>query len=124
MLAKIRDPENCDGKAEQWRDPITFDSYVQLIIKWLKWQEYDIPSEDALERASFSMTGYAGVWYNTVVGATGRKNRNIHSFFCFMRFKLITKISQDVIWKQYLGYHHAQLGINEPVNQYTQGWQQ
>ena len=52
-LAKLRDPENCDGKAEKWRDPITFDQYGQLIIKWLKWQEYDIKSEDALERASF-----------------------------------------------------------------------
>ena len=60
-LAKIRDSENCDGKAEKWRDPITFDQYVQLIIKWLKWQEYDIQSEDALERASFLMTGSAGV---------------------------------------------------------------
>ena len=24
-LAKIKDPENCDGKSQQWRDPITFD---------------------------------------------------------------------------------------------------
>ena len=30
------------------------------------------------------------------------------------------KISQDVLWKQYLSYHHAQLGINLPVNQYAQ----
>ena len=52
-LAKIRDPENCDGKAEKWRDPITFDQYRRLIIKWLKWQEYHIKSEHALERASF-----------------------------------------------------------------------
>ena len=93
-------------------------------MKWLKWQEYDIQSEDALERASFLMTGYAGVWYNTIVDATGRKNRNIHSFLCFMRFKLITKISQDVLCKQYLVYQHAQLGINVPVNQYIQGWEQ
>ena len=26
-LATIRDQENCDGKAEKWRDPITFDQY-------------------------------------------------------------------------------------------------
>ena len=60
-LAKIRDPGNCDGKADKWRDAITFDQYGQLIIKWLKWQEYDIQSEDALERASVLMTGSAGV---------------------------------------------------------------
>ena len=24
-LAKIKDPENCDGKSQKWRDPITFD---------------------------------------------------------------------------------------------------
>ena len=46
-LAKIRDPVNCDGKGEKCRDPITVDQYGQLIIKWLKWQEYDIQSEDA-----------------------------------------------------------------------------
>ena len=56
-LAKIRDPDNCDGKAEKCRDTITFDQYGQLIIKWLKWQEYDIKSEDALARASFLMSG-------------------------------------------------------------------
>ena len=35
-LANIRDSKNCDGKAEKWRDPITFDQYGQLIIKWLR----------------------------------------------------------------------------------------
>ena len=35
-LANIRDTENCNGKAEECRDTITCDQYVQLIIKWLK----------------------------------------------------------------------------------------
>ena len=60
-LAKIRDSENCDCKAEKWTDPMTFDQYGQLIIKWLKWQKNDIKNEDALERPSFLMTGSAGV---------------------------------------------------------------
>ena len=70
------------------------------------------------------MTGSAGVWYNNFVDTTRRKNRNIHVLLCFVRCKLIPKISQDVIWKQYLGYHHAQLGISVPVNQYPQGLEQ
>ena len=123
-LATIRDPENCDGKAEKWRDPSTVDLYEQLIIKWLKWQEYDIKSEDALKRASFLMTRSAGVWYNNFVDTTRRKNRNIHCFLCFLRSKLIPKIRQNVLWKQYLGYHHAQLGINVLVNQYVHGLEQ
>ena len=95
-LGKIRDSENYNNKAEKWRDTITFNQYEQLIIKWLKWQEYDIKSEDALERASSLMTGSAGVWYNNFVDTTRRKNRNIHSFLCFLRYNLIPKISQDV----------------------------
>ena len=91
------------------------------MIKWLKWQEYDIKSEDALERASFLMTGSGGVWYHNFVDTTRRKNRNIHGFLCFLRSELIPKISQDVLWKLYLEYHHAQLGINVPVDQYVQG---
>ena len=120
-LAKIRDPENCDGIAEKWRDHITFDQYGQLIITWLKLEEYDIKSEDALERASLLMPGSAGVWYNNLVDTTRWKNRHIHDFLCFLRYKIIPKISQDVHWKQYLVYYHAQLEINVPVNQYTQG---
>ena len=119
-LAKIRDPQNCNGKAEKWRAPITFDQYMQLIIKWLKWQEYDIKSEDALERASFLITGSAAVWYKNFMDTTRRKMRNIHSYSCFLRSKLIVKMRQDVLGTQYLGYHHAQLGINVPVNQYAQ----
>ena len=90
----------------------------------LKWPEYDIKSEDALERASFLMTGSAGVWYNDFVNTTRRKNRNMHGFLYFLRYKLIPEISQDVLWKQYLVYHNAQLGINVPVNQYAQGQEQ
>ena len=92
-LAKIRDPENCDGKEEKWRDSITFDQHRQLFIKWLKWPEYDIKSEDALERASFLMTGSAGLWYNNFVETTRRKDRNIHGSLCFLRYKLMPKIS-------------------------------
>ena len=123
-LAKIRHLEYCDGKAEEWRDPITFDPYGQLMIKWLKWQQYDIKPEDALKRASFLMTGSAAVWYNKFGDTTRRKNTNIHGFVCFLRSKLIHTISQDVLWKQYLGYHYAQLGINVLGNQYAQGLEQ
>ena len=69
----------------------------------------------------FFMPGFGGVWYNTCVDTSRRKNRNIHGFLCFLRFKLIPTISQDVLWKRYLGYHHAQLGIDVPVDQYAQG---
>ena len=79
-FAKTRDPGNCDAKVEKCRDPITYDHYGQLIIEWLKWQEYDIKSEDALERASFVMTGSAGVWCNYFVDTTRRKNRKSHGF--------------------------------------------
>ena len=116
-LAKIRDRENF--KAEKYRDTITFDQYGQLINKWLKWQEYHIQSEDALETAGLLMTGSAVGWLNNFVNTTRRKNRNIHSFLCFLRYKLIPKIRQDVLWKQYLHYHHAQLGINVPINEYA-----
>ena len=123
-LAKIRDPDNCHATAEKWRDQITLDQYRQLIIKWLKWQEYDIKSEDALERASFLMTGSTGVWYNNFVYTTRRKNRNIHGFLCLLRSKLTPKIRQDVPWTEYPAYYHAQLGINVRVIQYTQGLEQ
>ena len=123
-LAKIRDSENCDGNAEKCSNPITFDQYGQLIIKWRKWQEYDIKSEDAVERASFLMTGSAGMWYNNFVDTTTRKNRHIHGSLCFLRCKLIPKISQNMLEKQYLEYHHAQLGINVPLNLYAQGQEQ
>ena len=86
----------------------------------MKWQEYDIKSEDAVERASFLMTGSAEVWYNDFVDSTKRKNRNIHGFLCFLRFKLIPKIRQDVPCKQYLGYQHGRLRIHVAVNQYAQ----
>ena len=77
-LSNIRDSENCDGTAEKWRDTMTFNQYGQLIIKWLKWQEYDIKSEDPLDRASFLMTGSPGVWYHNFVDTSRSKNRNIH----------------------------------------------
>ena len=60
-LAKIRDPENCHNKAEKWRDSITLYQNAHLVSNWLKWQEYDIQHEHALERASFLMTEYARV---------------------------------------------------------------
>ena len=93
---------------------------MQLIIKWLKWQEYDIKSEDDLDRASFLITGSAAVWYNNFVDTIRRKKRNIHSYSCFLLSKLILKIRQDFLGKQYLVYHHVQLGIDVPVIQYAQ----
>ena len=36
--------------------------------------------------------------------------RNIHSFLCLLREKLIPKIRKDDLWNQYNGCHHAQLG--------------
>ena len=70
------------------------------------------------------MTKSAEVWCNNFVDTTRSKKSNIHGFLCLLRCKLIPKISQDVLCKPYLGYHHAQLGINVPVNQYAQGLEQ
>ena len=70
------------------------------------------------------MPGSAGVKNDHFVDTTRRKDRNIHAFLCFLRYKLMPKISQDVLCKQYLVYHHTQLGINVPVNQYAQGLEQ
>ena len=67
------------------------------MMKWLKWQEYDIQSEDACERAGLLMTGSAKVCYYNFVDATRRKNKNMDSFLCFLRSKLIPKNSQDVL---------------------------
>ena len=53
-----------------------------------------------------------------------RKKFSLNMHFPHTHLQLIPKISQDVLWKQYLGYHHAQLGINVPVNQYAQGLEQ
>ena len=120
-LAKIKDPENCDGTSQKWRDPITFDQWGQRIITWLQWQEYDILSQEALERASFLLTDNAGIWYDEYQRETKPKHRNTHSFLCLLRNKMIPKISKDVLWNQYNGYHHAQLGEPgkpAPVNQY------
>ena len=66
------------------------------------------------------MTGSGGVWYHNFADTTRRKHRHIHGLLCFVRLKLIPRIRQDVRWKQYLVYHHAQLGINVLVNQYAQ----
>ena len=66
------------------------------------------------------MPGSAGEWYNNCIDTNRRQNRNIHGFLFFLRSKLIHRISQDILWKQYLGYHHTQLGIKVPVNQCEQ----
>ena len=122
-LAKIKDPENCDGKSQKWRDPITFDQWEQRIIKWLQWQEYDILSEEALDRASFLLIDNAEIWYDEYQREPQPKNRNTYSFLCLLRNKLIPTISKDVLWNQYNSCHHAQLGEPgklAPVNQYAQ----
>ena len=122
-LAKIEDPENCDGKSQKCRDPITFDQWGQRIIKWLHWQEYDIRSEEALYRASFLLTDNAGIWYDEYQRERKPKNRNTYSFLCLLRNKLIIKISKDVLWNEYHGCHHAQRvepGKPAPINQYAE----
>jgi len=58
-LAKIKEPEAFDGKAEKWKDTITFDEYMEQLVRWLKWQGLDVEKEEALERASFQFTGMA-----------------------------------------------------------------
>jgi len=60
------------------------DQYGQLIAKWLNWQEYHVKSEEALEKASFLMTGSAGVWYNNLVVTENPKGRKYPSFLCFL----------------------------------------
>jgi len=35
-LAKIKEPEAFDGKAEKWKDTITFDEYMEEPVRWLK----------------------------------------------------------------------------------------
>jgi len=36
-LAKIKEPETFDGKAEKWKDTITIDEYMEQLVRWLKW---------------------------------------------------------------------------------------
>jgi len=35
-LAKIKEPEAFDGKVEKWKDTITFDEYMEQLVRWLK----------------------------------------------------------------------------------------
>jgi len=41
-LAKIKEPEAFDSKAEKWKDTITFDEYMEQLVRWLKWQGLDV----------------------------------------------------------------------------------
>jgi len=35
-LAKIKEPETFDSKVEKWKDTITFDEYMEQLVRWLK----------------------------------------------------------------------------------------
>ena len=86
-------------------------------------QEYYIQGEEDLERASFLLTDSAGIWYDMYQRQTEPDERNIHSFLCLHREKLIPKISKDESWNQYNGCHHGQVvepGKPAPVNQHEQ----
>ena len=63
-----------------------------------------------MERASFLLTDSAGIWLEMYERETEPGDRNIHSFSCLLREKLIPKIRKDDLWNQYNGCHHAQLG--------------
>ena len=76
-----------------------------------------------MERGSFLLTNSAGIWYDMYERETEAEDRNIHSFLCLLREKLIPKISEDELWNQYNACDHAQLsepGKPAPVNQYAQ----
>ena len=63
---------------------------------WLQWQEYDILSEEALERASVLLTDNAGIWHDEYQRETKAKKCHTQSFLCLLRNTLILKISTHV----------------------------
>jgi len=84
-LAKIKEPEAFDSKAEKWKDTITFDEYMEQLVRWLKWQCLDVEKEEALESTSFQFTGIAARWLKDYSEKTKSTNRNIHGFMVFLR---------------------------------------
>jgi len=119
-LAKIKEPEAFDGKAEKWKDTITFDEYMEQLVRWPKWQGLDVDKEEALERASFQFTGMAARWLKDYSEKTKPTKRNIHSFMVFLRKKIIPSTAREELWKKYEGCHQVQFGQDSPVNTYAQ----
>jgi len=104
-LAKIKEPEAFDSKAEKWKHSITFDEYMEQLVRWLKWQGLDVNQEEALERASFQFTGMAARWLKDYSEKTKPSKRNIHGFMVFLRKKIIPSTAREELWKRYEGCH-------------------
>jgi len=94
-LAKIKEPEAFDSKAEKWKDAITFDKYMKQLVRWLKWQGLDTEKEEALERASFQFTSMAARWLKDYNEKTKPRKRNIYGFMVFLRKKIILSIARE-----------------------------
>jgi len=119
-LTKIKEPEAFDGKAEKWKDTITFDEYMEQLVRRLKGQGLDVEKEEALERASFQFTGMAARWLKDYSEKTKSTKRNIHGFMVFLRKKIIPSTAREELWERYEGYHQAQFGQDSPVNTFAQ----
>jgi len=119
-LAKIKEPEAFDGKAEKWKDTITVDEYMEQLVRWLKWQGLDIEKEEALERASFQFTGMAARWLKDYSKKTKLTKRNMHGFMVFLRKQIIRSTDREELWKRYEGCHQAQFEQDSPVNTFAQ----
>jgi len=79
-MTKIKEPETFDSEAEKWKDTITFDEYIEQLVRWLKWQGLDVEKEEALERASFQFPSMAARWLKNYSEKTKPTKRNIHGF--------------------------------------------
>jgi len=119
-IAKIKEPEAFDGKAEKWKDTITFDEYMEQLVRWLKLQGLDVEKEEAWERASFHFTGMAARWLKDYSEKTKTTKSNIHGFMVFLRKKIIPSTAREELWKRYEGCHQAQFGQDSPVNTFAQ----
>jgi len=93
---------------------------MKQLVRWLKWQGFDVEKEEALERASFQFTGMAARWMKYYSEKTKPKKRNIHGFMVFLRKKIIPSTAREELWKRYEGCHRAQFGQDSPVNTLAQ----
>jgi len=104
-LTKIKEAEAFDGEAEKWKDAITYNKYMEPLVRWLKWQALDMEKEEPLKRSNFQFTGVAARWLKDYNEKTKSTKRNIHGFMVFLRKKIIPSIVREELWKRNKGCH-------------------
>jgi len=93
---------------------------MEQLVRWLKWQGLDVEKEEALERASFQLTGMGARWLKDYGEKTKSTLRNIHGFMIFLRKKIIPSTAREELWKKYEACQQVQFEQDSPVNIFAQ----